>query len=76
MRRLIAWIFGLPLVWTKDHDGEVRLRLVRSDPWNEYTACGIISKKRGSLKQDGSIENGSYMKKWKPANKKAKELFK
>lgn len=76
MRRLFAWIFRKPLVWTRDIDGDVRLRLARYSPWNEYTVYGIGFSRRGVLQKDGSVYNGSYVKNWKPANKYAERLFK
>lgn len=76
MRKLIAKLFGLPLAYTQDHDGEMRLRIVRRDPFGEYTVRGVVWFRIGFLKPDGSISNGSYLRKWKPANERAEELFK
>jgi hypothetical protein len=75
MKRLFAWIFGWPLVWTRDHDLEVRLRRVHSTPWNNWV-YGVGFDQR-SLAPNGEMQPGSsYVKEWKPANKKAEELFK
>ena len=74
MKRLFARIFGWTLVWTRDFDGEVRLRKVTISPWKEHRVWGILS--RGILVKDGTITHNTYMKNWKPANKKAEELFK
>ena len=76
MKRLLAWLFGWPLVWTRDYDGEVRLRKARWTPWG-YIVYGIVSSTVGTLKQDGTIEETKrcYMAQWKPANKRAEHLF-
>lgn len=74
MLRLFAWIFNRPLVYTRDFDGAVRLRMVFSDPWKTNLVKGIFSQ-RGELRANGTIANGSYMVSWLPANKKAEQLF-
>lgn len=76
MRRLIAAIFRLPLAWTRDFDGEVRLRVVWSNPWDEHIVRGVIWWRVGPLQADGSIGGETYMRNWKPANKLAEGLFK
>jgi hypothetical protein len=76
MKRLFAWIFGWPLVWTQDHDGEVRLRKARKSVFDgTYTVRGVWLTV-GFLSPNGDILHGCYLSKWKPANKKAEELFK
>jgi hypothetical protein len=80
MKRLFAWIFGWPLVWTRDHwycFGNVRLRRVYQTPYGNRI-CGVLSSRIGWLQPDGTIIGppGTYMESWKPANKKAEGLFK
>ena len=79
MRRFLAWLFRKPLVWLIDFDGEVNLRFAHC--WTEET----ISVNRVGwdirtvfLLPDGKIKQlpKCYVDSWKPANKKAEELFK
>lgn len=39
--RLLALLGVFPLVWTEDHDGDVRLRVVRKSPFGKYVVRGI-----------------------------------
>lgn len=75
MRRLLAWIFRVPLVWTKDFDGETRLRLVHTDAWVGRSVKGVGAFNSGILEPDGTISHNAYMRKWKPANQKAERMF-
>lgn len=71
MRRLFALLFSRGLVYTEDHDGEFRLRLVRESPFGGYLVAGILSCTMGTLSSRGRITNGHYLRYWKPANDKA-----
>lgn len=74
MKRLFAWVFRWSLVYTKDYDGEVRLRRALTDPFGEITVRGVLWA-GGILKKDGSISGGSYLRRWIPANKRGANLF-
>lgn len=78
--RLLAWLGFFPLVWTKDHDGEIRLRLVKSrsrkpDVFGEgaqpltLIVRGIPGQSQFSLNRDGTCApwsgGGSYVTKWR-----------
>lgn len=78
MRRLFAWIFRKPLVWTKDFDGDVRLRVAKDNHFGEYLVAGIYDTV-GILREDGTVTGkgpGFYIDFWRPANKYAERLFK
>lgn len=75
MKRLFAWIFGWPLVWTRDYDKEVRLRRVYTTKWDKYV-YGVGYDARYLGPNGEMTGNHSYVMAWKPANKKAEELFK
>ncbi len=67
MKRLLALVtakLGWWWIWTRDHDGAVRLRVVRTSPFEENIVRGICQR-TGVLEKDGSIRGGSYLKRWK-----------
>jgi hypothetical protein len=75
MRRLLAWLFGKPLVWLIDFDGDVNLRIA-------FYFGGILTAERMGFGirrvfplPNGRVENGNYVTSWKPANKKAERLW-
>jgi hypothetical protein len=74
MKRLFAYLFKWPLVYTQDHDGEIRLRKVTKTLFGNYTVTGMTGCCHGILIFDGTVSNGAYIKYWIPANKYAKEL--
>lgn len=79
MMQLLAWIFRKPLVWTKDFDGEVRLRIATDNHFGEYTVSGISPSLVGVLRADGTVSGKHrwfYIDYWTPANKRAERLFK
>jgi hypothetical protein len=75
MRRLLAWLFGKPLVWLFDLDGDVTLRIA------SYSGGTLTAERIGFgirpvfLLPNGRVENGKYVISWKPANKKAERLW-
>lgn len=68
MRKLLGLLRLADVVYTKDHDGAVRLRLVRVNPWGERTVHGIGWCSGGQLMRDGTVLNVTYpyVQKWKP----------
>lgn len=75
MKKIIAFMFGYPLVWIKCDDQEIMLRFVRKMA-GEYRACAIFHDHSVILNPGGSTSGKSYVKSWTPANKKAERLFK
>ena len=41
MKKLLAYLFRYPLVYTQDMDGEIRLRIPRKTVFNNYVVNGI-----------------------------------
>lgn len=66
MRRLLALIGVWPLVWTQDHDGEVRLRVAKKTPFACGWSCGSICfwDRSVQLLPDGSTTGRIYVKRW------------
>jgi hypothetical protein len=64
MIRLLALLGFFPLIWTRDCDGEVRLRIARRTIWDEWVVRGLFAT-RGILNPDGTIVCGGYMQGWK-----------
>lgn len=75
IRRLIAALLKMPLVYTQDFDGEVRLRLVHDMVFERHFVKGILGTTIGELLPDGTIEGGRYLRRWKPANQTAQNLI-
>ena len=74
MKKLLAYFFKWPLVYTKDLDGEIRLRRVKKNKKNQYIISGVLSSTTGILASDGTIRHGIYLREWYPANKQGIEL--
>jgi hypothetical protein len=69
LRRLpyyLAWVlFRRPSVMTRDHDGDVRYRLVRYEPWSGTPyVFGLGRCSERALRSDGTISN-SYVVSWR-----------
>lgn len=68
MKKFFAYLFNWPLAYTQDMDGDIRLRKIIKTPFNEYTVKGVSSVTCGTLSSNNIVKNGSYIKKWIPAN--------
>jgi hypothetical protein len=67
-----AYWVGRKLVWIRDMDGEVNLRLVNIDPWGQMTCrrwgVGVVLDTVKLIK-DGTCEGYyKYIMNWLPAN--------
>lgn len=65
MKRLLAILGIWTLVWTEDHDGEVRLRRARYTRFGKWITCGILSHPVMVLLPNGDIACGIYVQRWK-----------
>ena len=74
MKRVLAKMFGWPLVWTEDYDGALRLRRVYRHPFRTYVVRAICEK-AVFLNEDGSTGGRRYVERWMPANQRAESLF-
>lgn len=74
MKRLIAYLFKIPLVYTEDYDGEIRLRFV-SKIGGKYRCDGILDDNSVILNKDMTTGGKDYVEKWYPANKLSEKLF-
>ncbi len=77
MKRLLAWLGFFPLVWTQDHDGEVRLRAAWQSPFGEWWCHGIGWCGHMTLLPNGGVEarRGAYVVRWKEWEHNRKHLF-
>jgi hypothetical protein len=75
MKKLFAYLFKWPLVYTEDSNGAVRLRKVSKTPFGKYAVHGISDISTAKLNSDGTTDGCSYVKKWKPANKYGEQLY-
>lgn len=77
IKRILAHLGLIELVWTKDGDGAVRLVKVYNTPFGRmvYGIGGRYVGRTGFLGCDGIIYNGSYMKKWKPYRSQKSEAL-
>lgn len=79
MKKLYAWIFGIPLVYTEDFDGEIRLRIARYFGDRLGWRCDtftFVGQNSVHLNSDGTTSGESWVKHWEPANKKARRVIK
>lgn len=66
--RLLAWILRREVVWLRDHDGTVTVRLARRTPY------GLTCDRHGFgvrpllLIDGGKIKPDCYVHEWKPDN--------
>ena len=70
MKRLLAWMRLVRLVWTEDHDGEIRLRIARrhGPQWR----CNAISMDDSViLNPDGTTSGKCYISKWYPYDRRS-----
>lgn len=66
--RLAAFLLRRRLVWLRDHDGEVNLRIAREGAFGlECNRMGLAWT-RCWLEPDGSVKGPSYVESWKPYN--------
>ena len=78
IKKLFCYIFKIPLVWTIDFDGVIRLRKVYFTPFNQCVVRGIFDSKAILLPNGCFLKNYSfplYLEKWTFANKFAEHLF-
>ena len=67
----LLWKLGIcSVVWTVDHDGERRCRIVRVDRRGKQFVYGISRRYVGYLEKDGTVSGGGYMKRWLPYEQK------
>lgn len=64
MRRLLAALRLVRLVWTEDGDGEVRLRIARRFGY-QWRCSAIALDNSVILNPDGSTSGKCYVKKWR-----------
>lgn len=69
MRKILGILGWADVVWTRDYDGDIRLRIVRRCNGILWV-CGILPSRRSRLLIDGSLvpfpgESSVYMEKWK-----------
>lgn len=66
IKRIWSFLTGGTLIWLRDYDGEETLAIARVSPFGYMTAerWWPISQHLCKLNKDGTIENGSYVKKW------------
>lgn len=70
--RLEAILFKRRLIYLQDGDGEITLSIRRKSPFGGYVAprYPYSNLRTVTLKDNGDIENGSYVKKWTYKDKK------
>lgn len=71
--RIAAFVTRRPLVWLRDHDGEITLTLAKRSPWGDLTAerwWPFTGLHTVTLADDGSCPNGSYVRQWKYAKER------
>lgn len=75
MKRILYWLGIVEIVWTEDHDGEVRLRCVHALNGKKYVygICGPSFRTDNppyELRPDGTTHNGTssggYVERWYP----------
>lgn len=69
IKKLLAILGLIELVWTEDYDGAVRLRVIRKHPITGRRAVIGIINIWASLEEDGSTSGCSYVKRWAPYRK-------
>lgn len=75
MKFWFADILHRPLVWLVDYDGAINLRRAYNyggQVWAHRASFGIRTV---FLTAGGEVPGGSYVEKWVPANKWAKQMF-
>lgn len=67
--RLWAFLTGRPLVWLRDHDGEVTLSIATTDPWGDTVAQRHWPYKIRLVRllPGGKVSPDCYVKEWKCA---------
>ena len=80
MKRILEWLRIVRLVWTVDHDGDIRLRIVRSPkrrplfglPPSRHSesqwCAAILASNPVYLNDDGSTDGACYVSRWYPYN--------
>lgn len=64
MKRLLALLGCFSLVWTQDHDGEVRLRIAHRNPFGEWACNAIGPPCSVILNPDGTTRGKYYVRRW------------
>lgn len=65
MRKLLGLLGLADVVYTRDFDGWVRMRILRRNPWGYYV-YGISNFSQAMVENYGRIEEGHYIQEWAP----------
>lgn len=66
LKRIMAFLLRRELVWLRDFDGEVVLRMARRTPFGLECYRHSFGVGRCRLFRDGSFNGPSYVGEWKP----------
>ena len=67
LMRFVAFISGKKLIYLKDHDGEIRITMMKTDPWGDVVANVYPLVKVGWVKllPNGEVQQPHYCSQWK-----------
>ena len=64
IRKLLALLGFWPLVYTQDHDGEIRIRIARPNPFGGWMCDSIYWENAVTLLSDGKTSGITYVERW------------
>lgn len=65
MKRILALLGFFPLVWTKDHDGDIRLRVAQRSQFGSWCCGAVFERDRSvTLLCGGGTTGKSYVERW------------